>query len=78
MTWQLIEQTETKRVWKPMNTEQRDTSHLNQPEPNTADPKPIPTSFSEWLEQNGDSIDRGGNWIPDRVEANEDQYGDFD
>ena len=38
----------------------------------TADPKHIPTSFSEWLEQNNDDI--GGNWIPDRVESNEDQY----
>jgi hypothetical protein len=40
----------------------------------TADSKHIPTSFSEWLEQNGDSIDIGGNTIPDRIQANEDQY----
>jgi hypothetical protein len=56
---------------------ERDTSHLNQPEPNKADPKPIPTSFSEWLEQNRDSIDIGGNWTPDRIQANQDQYRDF-
>ena len=49
-------------------------SHLNQPETTAADPKHIPTSFSEWLEQNGDSIDIGGNWIPDRIQANEDRY----
>jgi hypothetical protein len=59
---------------KSMNTEQRDTSHLNQPEPIEADTKHIPTSFSEWLEQNGDSIDIGGNWTPDRIQSNKDRY----
>ncbi len=32
----------------------------------------LPTSFSDWLEQNGDDI--GGNWTPDRCEANHDIY----
>ncbi len=39
----------------------------------------VPTSFSEWLEQNGDSIrldDLGGNWTPDRVQANHDHYNE--
>ena len=49
-------------------------SHLNQLEPTAADPKHIPTSFSEWLEQNNDSIDIGGNTIPDRIQANQDRY----
>ncbi len=34
-----------------------------------------PTSFSEYLERNGDSIeDIGGNVVPDRVQANNDIY----
>jgi len=33
-----------------------------------------PTSFSQWLEQSGDSIDIGGNVLPDRVKANHDIY----
>jgi len=37
----------------------------------------LPTSFSDWLEQSGDSIeidDKGGNFTPDRIEANHDIY----
>ncbi len=30
----------------------------------------LPTSFSDWLASNGDSIDIGGNEIPDRVQSN--------
>ncbi len=29
-----------------------------------------PTNFSDWLANNGDSIDIGGNEIPDRVQSN--------
>jgi hypothetical protein len=45
--------------------------------PNKAKPNKAnhPTSFSDWLEQNGDSIgDIGGNWTPDRQQANHDIY----
>ncbi len=35
---------------------------------------PYPESFSDWLASNNDSIDIGGNWTPDRVEANKAQY----
>ncbi len=38
-----------------------------------------PTSFSEWLERNNDSIDDiGGNVVPDRVKANEDWQAERD
>ncbi len=37
-------------------------------------PDPLPTSFSDWLAINKDSIDLGGNWTPDKVQANHDQY----
>ncbi len=37
-------------------------------------PDHLPTSFSEWVESNNDSIDIGGNEIPDRIKANHDQY----
>ncbi len=42
---------------------------------NKAQQGEIPTSFSEWLDSNRDSIDIGGNWTPDRQQANHDQYG---
>ncbi len=45
---------------------------------NKAQQGKLPTSFSEWLEQNGDSIeigeDHGGNVILDRIAANHDIY----
>ncbi len=34
----------------------------------------LTTSFSQWLERNGDSIDIGGNWTPDKVAANHERY----
>ncbi len=37
-------------------------------------PDRLPTSFSDWLASNNDSIDIGGNWTPDRIQANHDQY----
>jgi hypothetical protein len=40
----------------------------------------MPEDFDSWLKANGDSIDIGGNWTPNRVEANKDVYekGPFD
>ncbi len=34
----------------------------------------MPEDFTAWLKANGDSIDIGGNWTPDKVQANHDQY----
>jgi hypothetical protein len=31
-----------------------------------------PDNFSDWLKSNNDDI--GGNWMPDRVQANLDRY----
>jgi hypothetical protein len=32
----------------------------------------VPESFEDWLKSTGDDI--GGNWTPDRVQANLDRY----
>jgi hypothetical protein len=34
----------------------------------------VPASFEDWLKDNKDTIDIGGNVIPDRVQANHDRY----
>ncbi len=35
-------------------------------------PDHLPTSFEDWLKSNSDDI--GGNWTPDKLQANHDQY----
>ncbi len=34
----------------------------------------MPEDFDSWLKSNGDAIDIGGNWTPDKLQANHDQY----
>ena len=52
-----------------------EASHLNTPEPTTADPKPQWPSIREQQEY-WKLHDHGGNVIEDRKSANEEQYGD--
>ncbi len=34
----------------------------------------MPEDFTAWLKSNGDAIDIGGNWTPDKLQANHEQY----
>ncbi len=34
----------------------------------------MPESFEDWIKATGDCIDIGGNWTPDKLQSNHDQY----